>query len=288
MSVYRSEAGRREVLATYDRAVQALPVDVRERTVETRHGATHVLLAGAADAPPVVVFHGGNATNPITLAWYAGLADEYRLLAPDTIGQPGKSAETRLDPWGDGYGEWVADLLDAFELSSAPVIGTSYGAGIALRAAAHVPERVERAGLVVPAGFGTGPIRSLLRVGLPAVLYRYVRREWLLDRVLDAMATESPPDPIVRETVAASLRHVSLEREFPGATAEELADFDAPVALVAADDDPFFPVDAIVPRARERLQTLSEVPVLDGERHLCSAAAQQEIRSELRSFLPAR
>ena len=93
-----------------------------------------------------------NATNPLTLAWYSGLADEFRLIAPDTIGHPGKSAETRLDPQEEEYGEWVVDLLDAFALQSAPMIGTSYGAGIMLRTAAVAPNRIDRAAMVVPAG----------------------------------------------------------------------------------------------------------------------------------------
>lgn len=35
----------------------------------------------------------------MTLAWFTDLVDSYRLIAPDTIGQPGYSAETRFDPY---------------------------------------------------------------------------------------------------------------------------------------------------------------------------------------------
>ncbi|ESP88840.1 alpha/beta fold hydrolase [Candidatus Halobonum tyrrellensis] len=284
MSAYRSAAGRRELEHLYDDAVDRLGVDVAERRVDTRHGSTHVLLAGAADAPPVVLFHGGNVTNPLTLAWYAGLADDYRLVAPDTPGHPGKSAPTRLDPRGDGYGEWVADLLDAFGVDAAPVVGTSYGAGVALRTAAVAPERVARAALVVPAGFGTGPLLPLVGVGLPAVCYRLTAHDWFLDRTLAALATD--PDPLVRATVGASLRHARPDRTVPGADAADLRGFDAPVALFVATDDPFFPADAVVPRARARLRTLDRVELLDGERHLLSPAAQRRVVASLRTFLP--
>lgn len=283
VSVYRSEAGRRELDLLYDDAVERLGVDVADRRVETRHGSTHLLVAGPTDAPRVVLFHGGNVTNPLTLAWYAGLADEYRLVAPDILGQPGKSAETRVDPRGDGYGEWVVDLLDGLDVDSAPVVGTSYGAGVALRTAAVAPERVDRAGLVVPAGFGTGPPLPLLGVGVPAVLYRLSAHDWFLDRALAALATD--PDPLVRATVGASLRHVRLDRAFPGADAAELAGFDAPVAVFAAEDDPFFPADAVVPRARARLSNLDRVETLAGERHLLSPDAQRRVVASLREFL---
>ena len=309
MSIYRSAAGRRAIERVYEAGVAALPFDVDSQYVDTRHGRTHVLVAGPADGRPVVVFHGGNSTNPLTLAWFGDLIDEYRIVAPDTIGQPGRSAETRVDPRGDGYGEWVVDLLDAIEsgsgeietgevgsgeiesediepiaLDAVPMIGTSYGSGIVLRTAAYAPERIDRAALVVPAGFGTGPFGPMLRIGLPALAYRFVPSAWLLDRVMRSMVTASEPDPILRETVGASLRHVDLERTFPGAEADELEAFTAPVALFAAEDDPFFPADTIVPRARERLSTVDRVEVLEDERHIPSPTVRDRVTSVIREF----
>jgi hypothetical protein len=74
----------------------------------------------------------------------------------------------------------------------------------------------------------------MLKVGLPAILYRFLGFEWLLDHVLTAMVTR-PDDPIVRETIAASLRYVEIEREFPSASADEFDGFTAPVALFLAE-----------------------------------------------------
>ena len=284
MSIYRSSTGRQALEKVYTAAVEKLGIKVGERYVETRHGETHVLLAGPENGEPVVVFHGGNATNPLTLDWYASLAGKYRLIAPDTIGQPGYSVETRVDPRGDGYGEWVVDLLDAFEVQAASMIGTSYGGGIILRTAAIAPEKIDSAALVVPAGFETGSLIPMMKVGLPAILYRFLGFEWLLERVLTAMVTQPDPDPIVRETIAASLQYVKLEREFPGATADELAGFTAPVALFAAENDPFFPPEAIVPRARSRLPNLSKTEILDGDKHILSPEAQEKITTSISKF----
>ena len=284
MSIYRSEAGKQALASVYTDAINQLEIDVETRQIETRFGSTHVLVAGPENGKPVVIFHGGNATNPVTLSWYTDLASDYRLIAPDTIGQPGKSAETRVDPQSDELGTWVGDLLDAFELQSAPMIGTSYGGGILLRAAAVAPDRIHRAVLVVPAGFGTGSIVSMMKVGLPAVLYRYFPYDWLLDYVIATMTTTPGSDPIVRDTIAASLRHVRLEREFPEAHAEELAGFTAPVALFVAEEDPFFPPDMVLPCARARLPNLSHTQVLRDENHMLSPAAQKIVTAFSREF----
>jgi pimeloyl-ACP methyl ester carboxylesterase len=284
MSIYRSLTGKQALEKVYTDAVEKLEVNVDEQYVETRHGETHVLLAGPENGEPVFVFHGGNATNPMTLGWYSGLLGEYRLIAPDTIGQPGYSAEIRVDPKGDDYGEWVVDILDAFEIQTASMVGTSYGSGIILRTAAIAPKRIDSAALVVPAGFGTGSLISMMQVGLPAILYRFLGFEWLLERILTSMVTETNPDPVVRETIAASLRHVKLEREFPGATADELDGFTAAVALFVAENDPFFPPETIVPRARSHLPNLSRTEILDGEKHILSPEAREKVTASISTF----
>lgn len=88
----------------------------RDAKKRVMNGETHVLLAGPADGTPVVVLRGGNATDPMTLHRYGGLAEEYRLIAPDTVGQPGFGGETRVKAHGDSFGEWVGDPHYAFEI----------------------------------------------------------------------------------------------------------------------------------------------------------------------------
>ena len=288
MSIYRSNAGKQELLSLYENAVGGLSIPVEENEVDTRHGVTHLLECGPVDGPPVILFHGGNATNPMTLAWYTDLANQFRLIAPDTIGQPGKSAENRVDPRSDAYGQWVEDLLDELEIHSAPMIGTSYGAGITLRVAAYAPDRVEKAALVVPAGFGTGPILPMIRLGLPSVLYRFVASDRLLDRVINEMVTEPESNQIVRETIAASLRHVKLERQFPSADRDELQEFTSPVHVYATENDPFFPAKTVLSEAEKRLPNLNQSITVKNEKHILSQHAQTRVSLSIQNFLETR
>src|SRR4029079_9711019 len=127
--IYRSDAAREQIYALYDRAVTALPFPTTSRMIPTRFGDTHVLPAGPETGRPVVVFQGGNVVNPLTLAWFARLTDRFRISAPDTIGQPGKSVGERVSANDASLGEWAVDVFDGLGLTSAPVVGISYGAG---------------------------------------------------------------------------------------------------------------------------------------------------------------
>lgn len=166
-SVYRSAVGE----ALYDAALAALGAGYERLTVKTRLGYAHVLAVGSESAPPALFLPGGNFLNPTCLRWSLPLAQRHRLYAPDLVGQPGFSAPERPSPSGDGHAFWVEDVLDG--LGPAPLVGLSYGAGFAIRAMGHAPERVSRAALVSPAAVASGPVaRMLLEVAVPMLLYR--------------------------------------------------------------------------------------------------------------------
>ena len=269
----------------YDRAAKTLlDRPFGEAWIETRYGQTHVILAGDRSGTPVVVFQGGNVTNPITLSWFESLSEEYYLIAPDTPGEPGKSDS------GDGidYGTWVCDLLDGLDVETAAMIGPSHGAGVVLEAAARAPDRITAAALVVPAGFGTPLSMALARVVLPSLAYRFVRRQGFLDRALAGLCSDHVSDlpSVTVETIGLALRTSDLKADFPGPDdPASLAAFDAPVLVVSAAADPFFPTEAISGSVSERLSGLERHVSLTDERHFLSAAGQRRVREEVRAFL---
>ena len=269
----------------YDRAVaELLDVPVDEAWVETRAGRTHVLLAGDPDAPPVLVLQGGNVTNPVTLSWVQDLADEYRLVAPDTPGEPGKSMAVAPGE----YGPWVVDTLDALGLETVAMVGASHGAGVLLEAAVEAPERVAAAVLVVPAGFGTPLSPALAGVVLPALVYRLRPSEWLLKRALAPMFTDPPSavEDVVLETIGLALRTGDPKAEFPGPERpESLSGFEAPTLVVAAEADPFFPGERTAERAAAWLPSLAGSVLLTGERHFLSPRGRRTVTAYARSFL---
>lgn len=284
-SIYKSPEGKAEVLALYDEALADLPPGYETLTVATRYGDTHVLAVGPEDAPPVVFLPGGNFLNPTCLGWFLPMAEKHRIYAPDLVGQPGKSAQTRPSPSGDSHAWWVEDVLDGLGLRHVPFVGLSYGAGVAIRTMGYAPERVARAALVSPAAVASGPIASVLvDVALPMFLYRLRPTRERLLRAAKPILTE-PEDLAVRQ-LGAVYRHVRLDAGLPRmASEEELRGFRGQVAVFASEDDVFFPARAVLPRARELFPNLVHVRSLRGSRHVPSNAALTKVNDDIRDFL---
>lgn len=288
-SIYRTAAGEAAIKARYEHDLAQLAFPVRRTVLPTRYGETHLLSAGPEGAQPILLFHGGNATNPLTLAWFRPLTERFRIYAPDTIGHPGLSAQTRLSPRDDSYGRWAVDLLDALDLERAALVGPSYGAGIILRAAALAPERISHAALIVPSGIALGPLAPMLRrIILPLLAYRLRPSRKALRRAVQPMFTEAVAEPAL-DTLEAVYRHVRLERELPRlATADELARFSAPTLLLAAERDIFFPAASVLPRARAIIPNLVAAETLPGSGHFPSREGIAQINRDIMRLLERR
>ncbi|QIN78177.1 alpha/beta hydrolase [Rubrobacter marinus] len=284
-SIYRTAEGAVRIEALYGEALAALGVGHESRRVGTRSGETHVLVAGPEDAPPAVFLPGGNFLNPTCLRWFLPLARHHRLYAPDIVGQPGRSAQERPSPLGDGHAFWLEDVMDGLGLERAPLVGLSYGAGIAIRTMGAVPERISRAALVSPAGLVRGPVPPMLaRVVVPMLLYRLRPTDERLRRATAPLLTE--PDGLAVRQLGAVYRHVRLDAALPRlATEEELEGFGGPVAVFASENDLFFPAPAVLARAREVFPNLAHSECLAGCRHVPSRAALESVCDRIRVLL---
>jgi len=282
-SIYRSDRGKAEVMALYEKKLANLAIATQSRVLETRFGQTHVLAAGPPEAPPVMVLTGISTGAPRLLEWLRPLSRDYRLYAPDPIGLPGRSVETPLPPQDHNYGKWMVDVLDGLGLERLPFIGVSFGGGILLDTAAYAPERISRAALMVPAGLTRVPFfHAAVKFFLPCLLYRYFpSRKRLLDTVQPLMGQ---PDDYALQVFDATLRHVKLTLAPPGPFAKELlAGFKVPTLLFLAKADIFIPVEPALRRARELLPGLTAVEVFEGP-HIPSESTWRDRAERIRVF----
>lgn len=281
---YRSTAAEAAVHALYDEARAALPFATTERTVATRLGPTHLLVAGPEGAPDVVMLQGGNVVSPLTTAWLAPLADRIRIWAPDTLGQPGRSAGVRpVHP--EAFASWLIDLLDALELDRPAFVAASQGVGPWLELAASSPNRIGRSALVVPSGIVGTPLPAMLKLTAGYLGYRIRPGDGRSRSTLRLLTGGREPEPLMVRATSLSFGGTALETSMPPlATPDRLADLRAPMIVLAGAHDPLFPARLVLPRARELFPTLVEAVTLPGA-HLAGPDDVRVLARHLEPFL---
>jgi pimeloyl-ACP methyl ester carboxylesterase len=159
-AVFKSQEGRREILACYDRFLAQVDFAYLERTVEILFGSTYMLESGEKNLPPIFLFHGSTSNSS---AWFADikeLSKQFHVFAVDLIGDAGHSAETRLNMKSDEYAIWIKELLEKTGVEKALFMGNSLGAWMCLKFASVFPEKVDKLVLITAADIA--PIRFCL------------------------------------------------------------------------------------------------------------------------------
>ncbi|CAB3756753.1 alpha/beta hydrolase [Burkholderia sp. MSh2] len=190
-AIFRSPRHARAIRAAYEAALSHWPVGHRRITVQTRHGATHVVACGPDDAPPVVLLHGAQTTAASWQHHAAEWSKHFRLYAIDAIGEAGPSAPARPPLASDAYAQWLDDVLDSLQVSHAAFVGISLGARTALDFALRRPARVTRLALLCPSGIGRQ--KPLLWWALPLLLLGDIGRACVRRRVLGRLPPASTP-----------------------------------------------------------------------------------------------
>lgn len=157
--------------------------------METSFGKTHVLVTGPKDGRPIFIFQGGNCINPMTLSWFLPLLQNYRVFAPDTVGHPGFSDENRISARDESFACWISELMGHFDIEKSAFVGPSYGAGIILRLAAFMPEKIACSVLVSPAGIQLGSKLEMIRkILVPLMLFKLNGSSKQMNKIANIMS----------------------------------------------------------------------------------------------------
>ncbi|MDH6118572.1 pimeloyl-ACP methyl ester carboxylesterase [Kitasatospora sp. GAS204A] len=253
-------------LAAYDALLARWPVPSQTRLLTSRFGSTHITACGPADAPPLLLLHGGGTTAAVWFANAAALSRTHRIYAVDRIGEAGRSLRGDHPPRtpAELFG-WLDTVLDGLGLTApAAVLGHSYGAWLALGYALRAPERVSRLVLLDPTQCFAGYRPGYLLHALPMLLRPTAARA----RAFLAWETAGAPiDP-------AFLDLYGLAAELPDSrpvvgkrpTAAQLRGFTTPtLVLLAADSRPHDP--RRVDTAARRLLPGVETAIIPGVSH---------------------
>lgn len=196
---FKSDRARAHFLGVYRDALSGLPAISETRDIATSFGTVRVYrFAGSADATPVVLLPGRNASTPMWATNIAGLQRHRPVLGIDLLGEAGMSVQQQPIRGPDDEARWLDETLAGFGLDRAHVMGVSIGGWSAVDYAARRPGRAASLVLLDPV-FTFAPVAvkavlaspALFVPGVPRALRRRVLR-WLSGGAdLDGAAAEA-------------------------------------------------------------------------------------------------
>jgi pimeloyl-ACP methyl ester carboxylesterase len=249
--LYRSDDGKAQVHAAYRSVLDAWPVPREEIRVPTCQGETFVVTCGPADAPAVVLLHGGATNSAMWIRSVQTWASTFRLYAVDIIGEPGFSAPSRPPLSSDAYARWLDDVLAALRLSCVSLVGASLGGLLALDYAIRRPASVRALVLLAPAGIANVRVGYLLSA-VPLYFMGAWGRRKALELVMGLPPEEMTPtaERFLKSCELIMSHHVIRTQPLPVFGDEALRKLRMPVLAVLGAKDVVFNSNAI----RRRLQ----------------------------------
>ncbi len=277
MSIYKSAAGKNEILKLYDKQLEQLDVAYADKYVDTSFGNTHLIETGNLQGIPLLVFHGGNATTAYNLLFCDFLMKDFHIYAVDTIGHPGKSAEVSLSAGNYDYGKWASEVISALGYESISCFGGSFGAGIIAKTMCVAPWKIRRAVLYVPAGIKNAPAINSMSMMFPMILYWITHKDkWLKKCMLPMAITEENITQDIYETAKLSINHSKVKAGMPSNVSESrMKKCKAPTLVMAAEKDCLFPAKGVIPRAK-RIITNCTTYLLENRGHMSHLTKEEK------------
>lgn len=258
-TMWRNEEARQRLENWSQRFQDRIASPVETRQVHSRLGDGRVLLSGSPEAPKLLCLHAMRTGSAFLLSELNPLLTHFRVIAPDIPGQSvhGPQVRVRLDD--DSYATWLTDVMDELEIDAASLFGVSWGGFVARQFASENPDRVDRLGLLVPAGIANGShLSGLVKMAWPMTRYRVSPTKQNLRRLLASLFTTWDDDWAMY--FGDSLRDMPFDFRIPPiVSSKKLQNLNMPVLVLGAADDISFPGAKVVRRICE------EVPNSEGE-----------------------
>ena len=263
------------IQALYDRQVSALNTDVKDFYADTRFGKTHLLKTGNPKGKPILLFHGRNSTSPLYLRDFLSFRENYLIYAVDTVGQPGKSANTVLSPDNLEYGDWASDVINSLGFKKIICMGSSSGGGILMKLMCVAPQKISKAVLLVPSGICDASIASnLFNIRFPMIMYRITREDkWIKKAMLSMTVDESEIDDCALEMIKCIFDHVRINAVMPrNVIISDMKNYLPPTLLITGEKDVLFPGRKVIARAKTIIPDLRTY-LMKGGGHICSLSS---------------
>ncbi|HEY4118346.1 MAG TPA: alpha/beta hydrolase [Byssovorax sp.] len=239
------------------------------RDVTARGVRTRVIEAGDDDAPALVLVHGFLVSHRAFDDVIDPLAERFHVIAPDLpgFGESEKPSPARYAYGVESFTEAIADVIAAFGVGRASVLGHAMGGAVALTLAAQHAELVQRLVVVDPLCY-PAPMGFWQRLALTPVVGGFAFKQFFGRRAFrayfreDVAGPRAAPSleridwhyarfnsPSARESAYAALQAVHDAR----AVAARVTRITTPTLVVWGRDDAIFPPQSAARLAREIL-----------------------------------
>ncbi len=267
-SLFKSELGKKEVLAMYDQKLETLNIPYESIYINTTFGKTHILRTGNSTAPPLILIHGSNGHAPIALECYPNLRSKYQVFAVDVLAQPNKSAETRLSMKDESYGRWINEIITQLGVESVVLAGFSFGGLIILKTLIYYPQKIKEAFLASPAYVVNGnPIRALFNIFIPMKRYMKTHKVKHIEKFLSVLFTER--DEFAIKFLSKVFLHFEMDfTPVPVISKKEAQKIKTPMTIIGAAKDILFPGIKMRKRASKLFPSLKEFILLTDSKHV--------------------
>jgi pimeloyl-ACP methyl ester carboxylesterase len=248
-SVFKTEEGKKAILAVYDSLLDKWPVPFEKFIVKTRHGAAFVITAGEKSLPPLILLHGSSSNSAMWIGDMAEMTKYFRVYAVDLPGEPGKSGDIRPDLKEAAYSDWMKDVLDELEIEKASFVGISMGGWLTVKFAAACPDRISRLVLLCPAGIGPQRVSVIFY----AMLLKPFGKWGEVRAIQKIMGSSEISIETIEYCRLISKNFSPYTGTIPVFRDEELKGLSMPVMLIAGEKDALINARKTVKRARETL-----------------------------------
>lgn len=245
--LYKSEAGKREVLEQYRKILGRWPVENRQYEVETRYGSTFVIESGSRDNPPLLLLH-GSVSNSFT--WYGDVAaysTSYNVFAIDLIGEAGLSAPSRPSYDSGAYAQWLHDTMNSLGLHACSLVAMSLGGWMALDFATTYPDKVSKLVLLCPGGLAREKASFLWKA-----LFYSLFGKWGQLRLSRLVGVSGSMEGVAFDFTSSTFKHFRPRTaRMPLFRDSSLSRLKMPVYLLFGDSDQLIPANLSTERLRK-------------------------------------
>mgnify|MGYP000336111797 FL=1 len=271
-SLFKSEAGKNEILSLYNQKLDELDIDYNYKVVDTRYGKTNIIITGSASNPPLIIIHGSNGCAPIGLETYPNLSSQYQVFSVDVLAQPNKSDGTRLSMKDDSYGIWMNEVIDNLGINDVTLVGFSFGGLVILKTLAHNGNKIKEVFMAAPAYIVNGnPLIALIKMFLPMKRYMKTQNPKYVEKFLFEIFTDR--DEFATQYLSKVFIHFDMDfTPMPVITKKEAKAITTPITLIAAKNDVIFPGKKMLKKAAKILPTVKESILLENSKHVQNRA----------------